>query len=320
MATLAFGQPGTLLIVEVTDSTAYVRDTAENPLFATKTAPTPAVGAPNFRQVVAVGDIVSVNGRPAKGTYVNLNTQVMLQPDAVAGSGIADIRRANWSDGYFEFQAEDGRMIGSIRTGGMTSQTGFGLPPPGQAAQVVGGSHSVMGGNGAFLGARGYMGGTQGGTTRVASITEDPARRRAHAGGLQRWGIYVIPLSRPEVVTISGQPAVAHASDSTPVTAARPARAGEVLTLYASGLGPTRPGVDVGQPFPASGPAQVCNSPIEVWVNGKAAEVLYAGGYPNATDRYQVNFRVPDGVASGTVSLQLGAAWILGPDAGLAVQ
>ncbi len=37
----------------------------------------------------------------------------------------------------------------------------------------------------------------------------------------------------------------------------------------------------------------VVNSPVEVTVNGKAAEVLGAVGYPFAVDAYQVNFRVP---------------------------
>jgi uncharacterized protein (TIGR03437 family) len=41
-----------------------------------------------------------------------------------------------------------------------------------------------------------------------------------------------------------------HASDNTLVTRAKPAKAGEILTLFASGLGPTKPGVDLGEPFP----------------------------------------------------------------------
>ena len=52
------------------------------------------------------------------------------------------------------------------------------------------------------------------------------------------------------------------------------------------------PGVDPGQVFTAS-PAQVANSPIDVLVNGKAGEILYAGGYPNTVDGYPVNFRIP---------------------------
>jgi uncharacterized protein (TIGR03437 family) len=57
----------------------------------------------------------------------------------------------------------------------------------------------------------------------------------------------------------------------------------------------------------------VVNSPVAVTVNGKAAEVLGAVGYPGAVDGYQVNFRLPPDTTKGTVSIQLSAAWIGGP-------
>src|SRR5574337_1612411 len=40
-----------------------------------------------------------------------------------------------------------------------------------------------------------------------------------------------------------------------------PAAAGEVLSLFARGLGPVKPGVDPGQPFPSS-PLATVNSPV----------------------------------------------------------
>jgi uncharacterized protein (TIGR03437 family) len=103
------------------------------------------------------------------------------------------------------------------------------------------------------------------------------------------------------------------------VTAGKPAKAGEFLTLFASGLGPTRPGIDPGEPFTAD-PLQVVNSPVQVLVNGSPADVLYAGGYPGAVDGYQVNFRVPDGATAGQASLQLTSAWIGGPSVSIAVR
>ena len=75
----------------------------------------------------------------------------------------------------------------------------------------------------------------------------------------------------------SSGPAVVHANDFKPVTAAKPATSGELLILYATALGPTRPGVDPGKPFTTS-PQQVVSSPVEVTVNGTSAEFLYAGG------------------------------------------
>jgi uncharacterized protein (TIGR03437 family) len=131
--------------------------------------------------------------------------------------------------------------------------------------------------------------------------------------------IYILPLFQPEIITVGGSPAIVHASDFSLVTSAKPARPGEILTLFASGLGPTRPGVEPGQPFPADS-LQVVNSPVEVLVNGKPSDVLYAGGYPGAVDRYQVNFRLPESVFSGMAALQVTSAWIAGAEVRVAIQ
>jgi uncharacterized protein (TIGR03437 family) len=56
----------------------------------------------------------------------------------------------------------------------------------------------------------------------------------------------------------------------------------------------------------------VVNSPVDVTVNGKSAELLGAVGYPGAVDGYQVNFRVPPEIAPGTATIQISAAWIPG--------
>jgi uncharacterized protein (TIGR03437 family) len=42
--------------------------------------------------------------------------------------------------------------------------------------------------------------------------------------------------------------------------------------------------------------------------------VQYAGGYPDTVDNYQVNFRMPNDLASGLASVQLSAAWIAGAE------
>ena len=104
-----------------------------------------------------------------------------------------------------------------------------------------------------------------------------------------------------------------------PVTAAKPAAAGEILSVFATGLGPTKPGVDPGSPFPAS-PAAVVNAPVAVTVNGQPAEVLGAVGYPGAVDGYQVNFRVPPNTVPGTATIQISAAWITGAAVKIAIQ
>jgi uncharacterized protein (TIGR03437 family) len=316
---------GSLLVVEATNFTSYYRDVGDYSLLATRTSPTAATQPRNFSQEVLIGDIVTVNNRRVKGTAIGLVNQVSMRPDPPTGMAVADITRNNWTEWYFEILGEDGQQIGSIRVSGISSQQGFGLPPPGQTSQIIAGSYTVIGGNGAFLGARGYMGapsaatGGQAAAVRRASMAEDPASRRINASGNVRQAIYILPMTRPEIIAESGQPVIVHASDHTLVTAAKPAMPGEILTLYASGLGPTRPGVEPGQPFPA-GSAHLCNSPVDVLVNGKPGDVHYCGGYPGAIDRYQVNFRVPEGVASGSASVQLTAAWIEGGAASIRIE
>jgi uncharacterized protein (TIGR03437 family) len=145
--------------------------------------------------------------------------------------------------------------------------------------------------------------------------------RRAFAGtsGKRHATLYLVPLSQPQIAVASNGPAIVHASDSSPVTASKPATAGEILSVYATGLGPTIPGVDPGQPFPAS-PLQAVNSPVEVVVNGESAEVLAAVGLPGSVGGYQVNFRVPPDAPKGNATIQLTAAWIGGPSVNVPVQ
>ena len=65
-------------------------------------------------------------------------------------------------------------------------------------------------------------------------MQEDPANRRVNGGTRGHWIVSLIPLSWPEIVTTASGPAVFHA-DFSPVTAARPARAGEVLIVGVHG-------------------------------------------------------------------------------------
>ena len=97
------------------------------------------------------------------------------------------------------------------------------------------------------------------------------------------------------------------------------AAAGEILSLFASGLGPTRTSLTPGQPFPSS-PLAVVNSPLDVTVNGKSAEVLAAVGYPGAVDGFQVNFRVPPDTGTGTATIQISSAWIPGAPVNMEVK
>jgi uncharacterized protein (TIGR03437 family) len=57
-----------------------------------------------------------------------------------------------------------------------------------------------------------------------------------------------------------------------------------------------------------------------VTVNGQDAEVVNGFGWPGLVDTYRVDFVVPSGLAPGTASVQLSAAWIAGNAVRIAVQ
>ncbi len=316
----ALGQvaSATILEIEVENFVTYHNDVTDYSKLATDpNRTTLAVRARNFEQSIGVADIVSVNGKPARGVMTERRWMFNRQPNRVAGQAIADVVRDDIRDRYFDILNPDGTPIGSI----MTSGSGGGPPPSGAPSAITSADFTIMGGTGAFLGARGQAGGTRDPRpgNRVASMTEDPANRRNYEGGLRRFVLHLIPLARPEVVIAANGPAVVHANDFSPVTTAKPARAGELLTLFATGLGPTRPGVDPGRPFPAS-PPHVCNSPVEVMVNGAPAEVLYAGGYAGAVDAYQINFRLPADIRPGSASIHMTAAFVAGSEVRIAIQ
>src|SRR5262249_10487569 len=137
---------------------------------------------------------------------------------------------------------------------------------------------------------------------RQASITEDPANRRKNGGGKVQFLLQIIPMVRPEIV------AIAHSSDFGAVAPSKPAAPGEILSAFVTGLGPTRPEVAPGKPFPSS-PLATVNSPVDVTVNGGPADVLSAVGFPGAVDGFQVNFRIPPDAARGAATIQISAAW-----------
>ena len=69
-------------------------------------------------------------------------------------------------------------------------------------------------------------------------MMEDPAYRRVNGGGRRAEIFHLIPMVWPEVMSLPSGPAIYHGDDFSPVTAEKPARAGEMLIMSVSGLGP----------------------------------------------------------------------------------
>jgi len=305
-----FGQTS-LVAVDIENLVIYNQDTADVANWASSPEKTDPIGGGNqtFVPVIWLADVVAVNGTSAKGTWTARGTYVFRTTTLTPGRAIADSSAAFIFDWMVDLILPDGRPVGTIMA---TGWGGTGKTPSGPSSFLAG-NMTIVGGTGAYLGIRGQAG--QGGNTigpRDASMREDPAYRRILGGGKRRYVFHIIPLESPQIT------GVFH-TDFTPVTALSPARAGEMLIAQATGLGPTLPGVDPGQPFPLAALQEV-NSPVDVTVNGKASTVLNKVGWPGQVGAYRIDFQVPDGTAAGTVTIQLSAAWIAGPSASLPVR
>ena len=119
---------------------------------------------------------------------------------------------------------------------------------------------------------------------------------------------YAIPdTGAPGIFTLAdGSGAIQHASGYSLVTPQDPVRKGEVIIVYATGLGPVWPPVATGST--ASGPAPIPTGACGIGRTGiysNAGEVLYAGLAPGFPGLYQVNIRASPNLPSGQTSLRI---------------
>jgi hypothetical protein len=187
--------------VDVDNYVLYNYDTFDTTQFGTNPTST-SVPMKTYNNHISIGDIVAVDGKPAKGTLLCTHTMFVLSPTARVGSmkAIADTSRAMMDDCSLEISTDGGVAVGTIFIHGLFG----GAPPPGAPPSSARSDLIVTGGTGAFLGARGQAGQTGPWTPRVASVTEDPANRRVNGGGvvsivlqLFRWN--GIDLPHPEL-------------------------------------------------------------------------------------------------------------------------
>jgi uncharacterized protein (TIGR03437 family) len=90
-----------------------------------------------------------------------------------------------------------------------------------------------------------------------------------------------------------------------PGVTSRPAEAGDVLTIWCIGLGPTSPEVATGAPAPSSEPLARLTATPQVNIGGMRVTPAFAGLTPTAAGLYQINVVVPPDLPSGTVSIYL---------------
>jgi uncharacterized protein (TIGR03437 family) len=284
-----------ILTVDVENYVQYRGDVFDTTRIAKDPNPTTAPVIA-FLEDVQAGDIVAVNGKPAKGLWQNRFVIMPFRVNPTPGQPIGDLDSSGVVHCVWEILASDGTYIGTLTDGG------------------TGNNHALMGGLGAFVGVTGVKISEILVPSRAASTSEDPSKRRINgSGGKVRATFYIYPAFRPAVQITASGPAVFH-MDFSPVTTANPARPGEILILGATGLGPVKPNLEPPGAVPFSGPPyQEVNSPITVVFNNKELPVVNKIGWPGQKSLYRVDFQVPSDAGSGTATLQLTAAWIPGP-------
>jgi adhesin/invasin len=113
----------------------------------------------------------------------------------------------------------------------------------------------------------------------------------------------VIVRAGPALIASGGSVFAQHA-DSTLVTAASPARAGEEVTILASGLGATTPEVAAGDVPPPGATAQAA-IPLRVTIGGRPAALRSASLSPELVGMYGVTIEIPAGLPAGPAPVEI---------------
>lgn len=108
----------------------------------------------------------------------------------------------------------------------------------------------------------------------------------------------------PGIFTVNsrgtGDGAILHAANFQLVTSGNPARAGEFVSIYCTGLGTTNPLVASGAASPNAEPlARTLTAPV-VTIGGRAAVVNFSGMAPGFVGLYQINVQIPAGLGAGS--------------------
>jgi uncharacterized protein (TIGR03437 family) len=132
----------------------------------------------------------------------------------------------------------------------------------------------------------------------------------AFGGGYaQKWAsIFVDP---------DGRPAITHA-DFTLVTPANPARPGETIVIFSTGLGAVDPAVSDGEAAPLAPLSRTVTTP-QVTIARQSATVLFSGLVPGFAGLYQVNVVVPP-IPPGEAALTISSTPLVYDTAVIAVQ
>jgi uncharacterized protein (TIGR03437 family) len=131
----------------------------------------------------------------------------------------------------------------------------------------------------------------------------------AVSSGSQQSNVVTMPVavSSPGVFTASQNglgPALIQHADYTLVSEASPAKRGETVVIYLTGLGAVTPPIATGAAAPVN-PLSLVTGPVAVYINGVPAAITFQGLTPTLVALYQVNVVVPLTAGAGTLPLAI---------------
>jgi uncharacterized protein (TIGR03437 family) len=142
-----------------------------------------------------------------------------------------------------------------------------------------------------------YVSPTQVNVLAPASLVAGPATVQLINDGLAGPAIDIrLDPVAPALIELSGTVVLAAHLDGTAIGPDTPARRGEVVVVYATGLGPTVPPAipnrlpDGAAPLARLADFQVCLNGVPV----PASQIFYAGISPPYAGLFQINLRIPD--------------------------
>jgi uncharacterized protein (TIGR03437 family) len=100
--------------------------------------------------------------------------------------------------------------------------------------------------------------------------------------------------------------------DAFPSVSSVPAKPGEVIILWGTGFGPTKPSFPAGRLVPSDQIYALANTPT-VTINGKVAQFLGGALTPNTAGLYQITVRVPPGAPDGDLPVMVQIGGVTSP-------
>ena len=146
-----------------------------------------------------------------------------------------------------------------------------------------------------------YVSPTQVNVLAPVSLATGPASIQLVNNGLAGPTISItLDAVAPATFRLNGTGVLAAHLDGTVITADAPGRRGEVVVIYATGLGATAPAA-IPNRLPTSAASIAGLADFTVWLNGvpvPAGRILYAGISPPYAGLFQINLQIPEDAPS----------------------